>query len=178
MRRALALALAAVLLAAVAAPGLALAARAKVDLVDIEDEVMCVDCGIPLNTAEGAQPDSERDLIRSLIARGLTKQQIKRELVAQYGPDVLALPETSGVGLTAYAIPIVLGAIVVAALVLLVPRWRRRPAAGMATGAGVAAGSGGPAGPASTAGSSDDAAGVLSDADAARLDADLARYDG
>jgi cytochrome c-type biogenesis protein CcmH len=177
MRRALALALAGVLLAAVAAPGVALAARAKVDLVDIEDEVMCVDCGIPLNTAEGAQPDSERDLIRSLIAQGLTKAQIKQRLVDEYGPDVLALPDTSGVGITAYAIPIVLGAIVLAALVLLVPRWRRRPAAGMAGGGG-AAGSEGPAPAAGSAGSTDDAAVVLSDADAARLDADLARYDG
>ena len=172
MRRALALALAALLLAGVAAPGLALAAkpRPKVDLVDIEDEVMCVDCGIPLNTAEGAQPDSERDLIRSLIAQGLTKAQIKQRLVAEYGPDVLALPETSGVGITAYAIPIVLGAVVVTALVLLVPRWRRRPAAGRATRGGGA--------PAGAAGAGNDAAAALSDADAARLDADLARYDG
>jgi cytochrome c-type biogenesis protein CcmH len=184
MRRALAVALAVVLLLmAAAAPAVAVAAAPKVDLVDIEDEVMCVDCGIPLNTAEGAQPDSERELIRSLIAQGLTKEQIKRELVAEYGPDVLALPETSGVGITAYAIPVVLGGLVVAALVLLVPRWRRRPAAGMigagdvaaagVAGAGAAGGAGAAAGP---AGGSSDAA--LSDADAARLDADLARYDG
>ena len=116
MRRGLALA--ALLLALLpAAP--AHAATPKVDLVDIEDEVMCVDCGIPLNTAEGAQPDSQRALIRDLIAQGLTKEQIKRELVAEYGEDVLALPETNGVGITAYAIPLVLGGLVVTALVLL-----------------------------------------------------------
>jgi cytochrome c-type biogenesis protein CcmH len=162
-----ALALAALLLAVLPAPS-ALAATAKVDLVDIEDEVMCVDCGIPLNTAEGAQPDSQRALIRDLISQGMTKEQIKRELVAQYGEDVLALPETSGVGITAYAIPLVLGAVVVAALVLLVPRWRRRPAAGMA-GAG---------GGADAAGIDPGGGNGVSDADAARLDEDLARYDG
>ncbi len=145
-------------------PAAALAAAPKVDLVDVEDEVMCVDCGIPLNTAEGAQPDSERELIRELIAQGKTKQQIKQELVAEYGPDVLALPETSGVGITAYAIPVVLGVLVIAALALLVPRWRRRPAAGMAGAEGAAATAGEPA--------------ALSGADAARLDEDLARYDG
>jgi cytochrome c-type biogenesis protein CcmH len=149
-------------------PGAALAAAPKVDLVDVEDEVMCVDCGIPLNTAEGAQPDSMRALIRDLIAQGRTKAQIKQELVAQYGEDVLALPETEGVGITAYAIPLVLGAIVVATLVLLVPRWRRRPAAGMTSGDDEL-----PA-----AGASANGAGELSAADAARLDADLARYDG
>jgi len=164
MRRARALMLA-VSAAVLLAPALALAATPKVDLVDVEDEVMCVDCGIPLNTAEGAQPDSQRALIRDLIAQGLTKEQIKQELVAEYGKDVLALPETSGVGITAYAIPVVLGGLVVGALVLLVPRWRRRPAAGMASGDGaVAAGA-------------DDAT-AISDADAARLDKDLARYDG
>ena len=162
------LALAALLLALLPA-ATALAATPQVDLVDVEDEVMCVDCGIPLNTAEGAQPDSQRALIRDLIAQGMTKEQIKQELVAEYGEDVLALPETSGVGITAYAIPLVLGGLVVAALVLLVPRWRRRPAAGMA-------GASGGAGNAAVAGAEEGPAG-LSDADAARLDEDLARYD-
>jgi cytochrome c-type biogenesis protein CcmH/NrfF len=142
----------------------AAAAAPKVDLVDVEDEVMCVTCKVPLNIAEGAQPDSERALIRDLIAQGRTKAQIKQELVAQYGDDVLALPDTSGVGITAYAIPIALAAVVATALALLVPRWRRRPAAGMAAGDGAVAAAGGAA--------------VLSDADAARLDEDLARYDG
>ena len=162
-----ALALAALLLALLPA-AIAFGAAPRVDLVDVEDEVMCVDCGIPLNTAEGAQPDSMRALIRDLIAQGMTKEQIKQEMVAEYGQDVLALPETSGVGITAYAIPLVLGALVVAALVLLVPRWRRRPAAGMA-------GARGGAGDAAVAGSDDPA--DLSDADVARLDQDLARYD-
>lgn len=148
-------------------PAAAPAATAKVDLVDIEDEVMCVDCGIPLNTAEGAQPDSQREFIRGLIAQGMTKEQIKRELVAQYGEDVLALPETSGVGITAYAIPVVLGALVALALVLLVPRWRRRPAAGITTAEGDAA----------VAGGGPDGAAPVSPADNARLNEDLARYD-
>ena len=148
-------------------PAAALGAAPKVDLVDVEDEVMCVDCGIPLNTAEGAQPDSQRALIRDLIAQGKTKAQIKQELVAEYGEDVLALPETEGVGITADAIPIVLGAIVLGSLALLVPRWRRRPAAGMA--------SGDPTGPEQHAATDD--APTLSDADQARLDEDLARYD-
>lgn len=163
MRHALALA---VLLLALL-PASAFAAAPKADLVDVEDEVMCVTCKIPLNIAEGRQPDRQRALIRDLIAQGKTKPQIKQALVAEYGEDVLALPQTSGVGITAYAIPLVLGALVVAALIMLVPRWRRRPAAGMATaGGGVASGE------------EPRSADELSDADAARLDEDLSRYDG
>jgi cytochrome c-type biogenesis protein CcmH len=159
MRRALAIA---ALLLGLVAPGPAWAAAPKADLVDLEDEVMCVTCKVPLNIAEGSQPDSERNRIRELIAEGKTKQQIKATLVAEYGPDVLALPDSDGVGITAYAIPLALGGIVVAALALLVPRWRRREATGMVSGDGPVA---------------DGATQDLSDDDAARLDADLARYD-
>ena len=139
----------------------AAATAPKADLVDIEDEVMCVTCKVPLNIAEGTQPDSQREFIRGLIAQGRTKPQIKEALVAEYGPDVLALPEDEGFGITAYAIPIALGVLVVAALALLVPRWRRRPAAGMMSGAGDAEGGR-----------------EVSADDARRLDEDLARYEG
>lgn len=138
----------------------ALAAAPRTDLVDVEDEVMCVTCRVPLNIAEGAQPDSQRALIRDLIEQGMTKAQIKQELVAQYGPEVLALPRDDGFGITAYVVPLALGALLLAGLALLVPRWRRRPAAGMTS----AAAAGGEAG--------------VSAADAQRLDEDLARYEG
>lgn len=156
------LALVAVATVALLAPAGALAQQApKADLVDVEDEVMCVTCKVPLNIAEGAQPDSQRELIRDLIAQGKTKPEIKNELVAQYGPDVLSLPDEEGFGITAYAIPLILGALMLAGLALLVPRWRRRPAAGMTSAAG-------------QSGDEPD----LSSADAKRLDEDLARYEG
>jgi len=142
-------------------PASALAAAPKADLVDIEDEVMCVTCKVPLNIAEGAQPDSERARIRELIAEGKTKEQIKRVLVVEYGEQVLALPDEGGFGITAYAIPLALLAAVLAALALLVPRWRQRPAAGIANrSAGAGAG-----------------AAELSAEDAKRLDDDLRRYE-
>ena len=156
MKRVLVLAVLALLAAAPAAPAVA----PRTDLVDIEDEVMCVTCKVPLNIAEGTQPDSQREFIRGLIAQGRTKEQIKQALVAEYGPDVLALPEDEGFGLTAYAVPLLLGALLLGGLALLVPRWRRRPAAGMARD-----------------GEADDGQ-PLSDDDARRLDADLARYEG
>jgi cytochrome c-type biogenesis protein CcmH/NrfF len=85
---------------------------------------MCVSCGVPLNIAESPQADRERAEIQRLVDRGFTKQQIKDQLVAEYGPRVLATPKGSGFGLAAYLIPIaiVLGAL--AALAVVVPRWR------------------------------------------------------
>jgi cytochrome c-type biogenesis protein CcmH len=145
----------AVAIALLSGPAGALAAAPRASLVDIEDEVMCVTCKIPLNIAEGPQPDRERELIRGLITRGQTKQQIKAALVTEYGPNVLALPESDGVGLTAYAVPLALFGLLAAGLVVLIPRWRART----------------PGAPPPV-----DAAAALAADDERRLDDDLRRY--
>ena len=137
---------------------LALAApvhAATASLTDIEDEVMCDVCNVPLNVAESPQADRERALIRRLIARGQTKQQIKDALVAEYGDAVLATPHGGGIDWAAWAIPAALIAAVLAALAMIVPRWRRSS----------------PSQPEPAEGPRLDAA------DARRLDEDLARYE-
>jgi len=144
------------LLLALLAPAAAIAAVApRASLVDIENEVMCVTCKIPLNIAEGPQPNREREFIRGLIDQGRTKAEIKTALVAEYGENVLALPDGGGIGLTAYLVPLALLAVFAGGLVVLVPRWRAR------TSAVTDDGEPGPA---------------LGSADATRLDDDLARY--
>ena len=148
MRRALAL-----LLGALAALALAGAAP-RVSYNDIEDEVMCPVCGVPLNIAESPQAQKEKRFIRGLIARGDTKAEIKATLVTQYGQGVLATPAQSGFALSAYLVPLAVVAALLAGLAVLVPRWRRRAPA-------VATAADGP---------------TLSAADAQRLDEDLARY--
>lgn len=145
-------------LLALAAPAAAPAATQRTSFNDVEDEVMCVSCGVPLNIAESPQADRERVEIRRLIARGLTKDQVKDELVATYGRNVLALPDKGGFGAAAYLVPLGIAAGIVALLALLLPRWRRRPAPTAFHGG---------AAPAPE----------LSDADARRLDEDLARYE-
>jgi cytochrome c-type biogenesis protein CcmH/NrfF len=129
----------------------------RASLSDLETEVMCVLCKVPLQVAGDApQAVAERRFINDLIAKGQTKKQIKDALVAQYGPQVLANPPANGFSLSAYLVPVLA---VVAALVLLalaLPRWRRRSRAPAAAGAPGAA---------------------LDPADARRLDEDLARFD-
>ena len=143
------------LLLALAAPGAALGAQARASLPDIEDEVMCVTCGVPLFIAESPQAARQRALIRDLIDQGMTKEQIKTRLVAEYGEDVLALPREDGVGIAAYAVPIATFVALAAIFALLVPRWRRRAVSGPAL-----AGAGAPA---------------VTDAELRRLDDDLRR---
>lgn len=120
------LALATILCALATAPQAAQAAPARTSLPAIERQVMCVVCKIPLNIAQSPQADRERVFIQGLIDQGQTQGQIKRALVAQYGPSVLGTPSAHGFGLFAYLVP--LGAALLGAglLVVLLPRWRRR----------------------------------------------------
>ncbi|QEC47889.1 hypothetical protein FSW04_10120 [Baekduia soli] len=151
----------AVLLLVLAAAGTASAATPRTSLNDVEDEVMCVTCGVPLNIAESPQADRERALIQSLVDRGLTKAQIKAELVNELGPQVIAEPPKHGIGLAAWLVPLALVLAALAGLAVYLPRWRRARTAQ----AGAHASSNGSSQPS------------LSAVDAARLDEDLARYD-
>jgi len=135
----------------------AAAATPQTSINDVEDEVMCPICGTLLELAESPQAERERVLVKRLIAEGKSKGEVKDALVAQYGPEVLALPEGKGFDLSAYLVP-ALGFLVAAvALALGVRRWRR-------------AGSDPP-------NRNGAAATGPNDEDAERLEADLARYD-
>jgi cytochrome c-type biogenesis protein CcmH/NrfF len=140
------------------APAAALGAQPRASFNDVEDEVMCDTCNVPLNVAESDRADQERTAIRRLIARGLTKQQILAELKRTYGPAILAKPQDSGFSLAVWWVPVAVVACLVALLATLLPRWRRR---GRDRGAERARAR----------------APALSAADERRLDEDLARYD-
>jgi cytochrome c-type biogenesis protein CcmH len=80
-------------------------AEPRANLPDIEDEVMCTICGTLLAESDSPQAERERALIRRLIARGQTKEQIEDALVDQYGPRVLATPSGHGFDLFAWLVP-------------------------------------------------------------------------
>ena len=72
----------------------------------VEDDVMCLVCGVPLSLAvDSPQAQRERALIARLAARCQTKPQIEQALVAEYGPEVLATPQGGGWRLTAWLVP-------------------------------------------------------------------------
>jgi cytochrome c-type biogenesis protein CcmH len=132
------------------------AVKPRTTLNDVEDEVMCPTCGTPLNLATDAPlANDERALIRRLIAQGYTKDQIKHRLVQEFGPNVLALPKSSGFDLFAYLVPIALAVAGLLAIAVLALRWRRRRPAPAA-----------------------DAVPELDSAESRRLDSELAGFDG
>lgn len=143
-------------LAALAALAPAASAAQQVTLAEIEEEVMCPVCGTLLQLAEAPQAQQEKAFISRLIEEGRSEEQIKDALVAEYGSEVLALPDDSGFSLSAYLVPIFAFVIAAVALAIGVTRWRR------------SGGSGGDAGSSADEPSSEESE---------RLDADLARYD-
>ncbi|MFL5903521.1 MAG: cytochrome c-type biogenesis protein CcmH [Solirubrobacteraceae bacterium] len=151
--------LAALIAVALLAPAAA-AAPPRASLPDVEDEVMCLECGTALNISNSPVADEERAFIRQLIDRGLTKDQVKAALVREYGPRILAEPQNRGFSLTAWLVPIAAALGALALVVGLARRWRR-PA---------------PAGPGGAADGADGGP-PLDPTDARRLDAELAAFD-
>ena len=107
-----------------AALAFAAGASQAASLPDIEDEVMCVECGTVLSVSNSPVAEQERDFIREQIAAGKTKEQIKAALVEEYGEDVLADPGAGGFNLALWAVPIALVALASVGIGIAVRRWR------------------------------------------------------
>jgi cytochrome c-type biogenesis protein CcmH len=146
----------AAVIAGLAVPGAAVAQDCpKTSLGAVEAEVMCIVCGTPLALAsEAPQANRERALIQRLVDRCQSKEQIKAAMVAEFGEDVLALPEAEGFDAAAYVVPALAILLAAGGVAFAARRWRQ-------------SGGGRPA-----------AAAPGADPDAAkRLDADLERYE-
>jgi len=140
-------------------PGVSQAAahmNPAVSLPVIERQAMCVTCKVALNESQSPQANLERAYIKGLIDQGRDEAEIKRSLVAQFGPTVLALPSAHGFGLAVYLVPLAVVLALLTTVLLLLPRWRARARTRAAALTGAA---------------------TLSPADAARLESDLARFD-
>jgi cytochrome c-type biogenesis protein CcmH/NrfF len=125
----------------------------ETSLGDLEDEVMCPVCGTSLGLAtESPQAQRERLFIQELIDDCKSKDEIKTALVAEFGDQVLALPDDNGFDLAAYLIPLAILVGAGAAITIGVRRWRVRP----------------------TQAAADSGASAR---ESKRLDEDLARYD-
>jgi cytochrome c-type biogenesis protein CcmH len=119
-------------LAGVVAAALVLAAPAaacahpRTSLAYLEGQVMCPTCHTTLDMSDSAAAVQIKSFISKRIAQCATAQQIKSELVANYGQGILAAPSHKGFDLLAWWLPIagVLGGGLV--LGVGVWRWSRR----------------------------------------------------
>jgi len=103
----------------------AVAAQPRTTLPDVEDEVMCVECGTALNVSTSPVADQERAFIRRRIANGQTKGEIKAALVQEYGPRVLATPNGSSFDVASWLVPGALCLLALLGVAAAAVRWRR-----------------------------------------------------
>ena len=132
----------------------AAAAAERPNPADLEAELVCPTCKTTLDQSDAPVARRMKEIIRERIAAGASESEIKAELVAQFGPGVLAEPPKEGFDLLAWLLPLALlggGALAVGVLAW---RWSHRR------------------------GEDEPAADELDPALEARLDDELARYEG
>jgi cytochrome c-type biogenesis protein CcmH len=115
-------AVAAVVVTALLVVAGAAASERRPTLNELENEVMCPVCGTTLSQSDSPAAEQIKQFIRSAIAQGQTKSQIKDALVRNYGESILAAPPEHGFNLLAWLLPIV--GVVLGALVLGGAAWR------------------------------------------------------
>ena len=126
--------------------------------IDLENEVMCLSCGRPLSSSGGTGAEDQRALIRRMLDRGMSKQEVKDALVREYGDRVL-VQSASPLAAIAPWLAAIIGLASIAALLLRRGRGDR------------------PAGDSIAGDSPTPAPDELSADDQARIDAELADVD-
>jgi cytochrome c-type biogenesis protein CcmH len=73
---------------------------------ELEAEVMCPTCQSLLELSHSPIAERERSFIRTRIAEGDSKSEIKAKLVEQFGEGILAAPTKRGFNLVAWLLPL------------------------------------------------------------------------
>jgi cytochrome c-type biogenesis protein CcmH len=102
------------------------AAGGAPNVADLEAELVCPTCKTTLDQSNAPIALRMKAIIRARVASGASSDEIKAELVDQFGPAVLAEPPKHGFDLLAWLLPLVgvaLGAVGLGALAFT---WSRR----------------------------------------------------
>jgi cytochrome c-type biogenesis protein CcmH len=122
--RRLAACLTAILALGLAAPGAALACNGWSEQ-DMQTQLMCITCRVPIDQSESAFANHVRDFLHQKCQAGWTSSQVKDTLVSRFGEEILAAPPKHGFSLLAWLVP---GAVLltgIAVAVVLAMRWSR-----------------------------------------------------
>jgi cytochrome c-type biogenesis protein CcmH len=97
-------------------------AHPKTSLVYLEGQVMCPTCHTTLDQSDSAAAQQIERFIQRRIDACATADEIKSELVANFGAGILAAPPRKGFDLLAWWLPI--GGVLAGALLLALGVWR------------------------------------------------------
>ena len=125
---------------------------------DMQTQLMCITCRVPIDQSDSAFADHVRTYLHRKCQAGWTGSQVKDALVARFGEEILAAPPKHGFTLLAWLVPAAVLLAGIGVAVTLAMRWSRSRR--------------GPPGP-SAGGGRDELDAAL----AARIDDDLARLE-
>jgi cytochrome c-type biogenesis protein CcmH len=109
---------------AFAASAFGACATPKTSLATLEGEVMCPTCHTTLDQSSSPAAHQIEAFIAARIARCESEQQIKTELIANWGTVILAAPPRKGFDLLVWWLPV--GGIIAGALLIGFGAWRWR----------------------------------------------------
>jgi cytochrome c-type biogenesis protein CcmH len=155
--RRLAGSLAAAFAFALAAPAAAQACNGWTEQ-DMQTQLMCITCRVPIDQSESPFANHVRDFLHQKCRAGWTSSQVKDTLVARFGEEILAAPPRHGFTLLAWLVPGAVLLVGVGVAAALARRWSRSRS--------------GPSRPPPGGGEDDVDPGL-----AARIDADLAGFE-
>jgi len=89
---------------------------------ELESELVCPSCHVPLDESNSAVAQQMKTFIHQHIALGWTKSRIEGALAAQLGDGIYGVPRTSGFDLIAWVLPF--GCIVLGAAAITAGAWR------------------------------------------------------
>jgi cytochrome c-type biogenesis protein CcmH len=98
--------------------------KPKTSLATLEGEVMCPTCHTTLDQSNSAAALQIEAFIAVRIARCESEQQIKSELIRNWGTVILAAPPRKGFDLLVWWLPV--GGIIVGAVLIAFGAWRWR----------------------------------------------------
>jgi len=110
------------LLAALALTGGATGSEQHPTQGELEAELVCPSCHVPLDESSSAVAQQMKSFISAHIARGWTKSRIENALAAQLGDGIYGVPRTHGFDLIAWVLP--LGGIALGAAAIAGGAWR------------------------------------------------------
>jgi cytochrome c-type biogenesis protein CcmH len=102
------------------------ASAACPELRSLEGELMCPTCGTTLELSNAPAANQIRRYVCERAAAGDSNGEIRDQLVADFGPGVLASPPKKGFDLLAWVLPLLALGAGAAVLAGLVVRWSRR----------------------------------------------------
>lgn len=102
------------------------AAQPQFSMDEIEREIMCPTCETPLYLSHSPAANRIRAYVEEKREAGWTKQQVKDRLVQDFGQEILAVPDTSGFGLAAWIVPVLVVLVGLGVAIGVAIVWRRR----------------------------------------------------